>query len=291
MPLLKKKIYNLSPSPKDLKESEELFVIPETKECFRSYDEYIAKVFLYSSQHWSCQYTSRSGLTFNDALLSEKEALKHLEKFPDCFKEEVLKCVHKSQGKVKDLVDKCVKFLTTHYSIQEEVVLLNPKNGKKCPGVIIEVLNSNIKAESEKENKGIYGAAEKVSDWKYKVQLQGKDTVLTDISPDEIKHKTKLPSKELLRLFIKYSSERYSVEGKDMWLVKDDLVQKYDLPSASTLKSGLKGQKKAMRNPLDTISGQNGNNAPKQKIKKDPSQRTLNFFVQTPKVSGANHSQ
>ena len=45
MPLLKKKIYNLTPSPKNLKASEELFVIPETKECFRSY-EYLFIRFL-----------------------------------------------------------------------------------------------------------------------------------------------------------------------------------------------------------------------------------------------------
>ena len=45
-----------------------------------------------------------------------------------------------------------------------------------------------------------------------------------------------------------------------------------------------------MRSPLDTITGRNGVNVPKQKTKKispknykDPNQRTLNFFVQTPK--------
>lgn len=38
MPLLKKKVYDLAPYPGDLKPSEELFVIPETRECFRSYE-------------------------------------------------------------------------------------------------------------------------------------------------------------------------------------------------------------------------------------------------------------
>ena len=38
MPLLKNKIHHLSPSPKDLKDGEEVFVVPQTKECFRSYE-------------------------------------------------------------------------------------------------------------------------------------------------------------------------------------------------------------------------------------------------------------
>ncbi len=53
MPLFKKKIYHLSPSPKDLKASEELFVIPETKECFRSY-EYLFMMFLIAFYYGFC---------------------------------------------------------------------------------------------------------------------------------------------------------------------------------------------------------------------------------------------
>ena len=59
--------------------------------------EYIAKVFLYSSQYWSCCYTGKSELTYKDALASEKEALKQLELFPNCFKVPVLKTVHKGK--------------------------------------------------------------------------------------------------------------------------------------------------------------------------------------------------
>ena len=47
-----------------------------------------------------------------------------------------------------------------------------------------------------------------------------------------------------------------------------------------------------MRSPLDTISGRNGDSVSKQKTKKispknikDPTQRTLNFFVQTPNAA------
>ena len=63
--------------------------------------EYIAKVFLYSSQYWSCCYTGKSELTYKDALASEKEALKQLQLFPNCFKVPVLKTVHKGKTKAR----------------------------------------------------------------------------------------------------------------------------------------------------------------------------------------------
>ncbi|CAB4004178.1 Hypothetical predicted protein, partial [Paramuricea clavata] len=72
----------------------------------------------------------------------------------------------------------------------------------------------------------------------------------------------------------------------------DDLIQKYDLPAVSKSSLELKEQKNLLRSPLDTITGRNNNNIPKQKTKKispknakDPSQRTLNFFVQTPNAN------
>ena len=65
--------------------------------------EYIAKVFLYSSQNWSCQYTGKSSLTYNEALSSEKEALKELENVPDCFKVPLLRCI---QSGVYNMPDK-----------------------------------------------------------------------------------------------------------------------------------------------------------------------------------------
>ena len=301
MPLFKKKIYNLSRSPKDLKASEELFVIPETKECFRSYDEYIKKVFLYSSQHWSCQFTGKSNLTYNDALSSEKEALKQLESIPEYFKEPLLKCIHKAEGNVKDVVERCVKFLETHFCLKEDVFMVNPKNGKKSPGMIIEVLNSSSEKDvgieiDDKENEGMN--ATKVSVWKYCIQLAGNDVILKDVSPDELKRKTKLPSKELLKMFLKYSAERLPVDGKDLWMVKDDLVKRYALPVVPKSCLGLNEQKSPLRSPLETISRRNSHNIPRQKGKKispknaakDPSQRTLNFFVQTPNANTKEHS-
>ncbi|CAB4030777.1 Hypothetical predicted protein [Paramuricea clavata] len=148
------------------------------------------------------------------------EALKQLKTFPNHFKEPVLKCVHKAKGNMKEVTDKCMKFLTTHYCLQEDVVIVNTKSRKKSPGVIIEVLKNVDVDADEKENGGVNPAGTQVSRWKYSVQLTGSDVVLKDLLPDEIKRKTKLPSKGLLKMFIKHKAERLPVDGKDIWLLK-----------------------------------------------------------------------
>ena len=56
--------------------------------------EYVDKILLYGSQVWSCQYSGKSMLSFDDALKSEKKALKSLEKFPKCFKKVVFSTTH-----------------------------------------------------------------------------------------------------------------------------------------------------------------------------------------------------
>ena len=65
--------------------------------------EYIDKVFLYGSKVWSCEYSDHTGLTFKEAMESEKTALKQLKDFPECLKEPLLKTIH--QGKLKDITN------------------------------------------------------------------------------------------------------------------------------------------------------------------------------------------
>ncbi len=38
------------------------------------------------------------------------------------------------------------------------------------------------------------------------------------------RRKTQLPSKKLATMFIKYSAERLPVDGKDMWLIKVNIL-------------------------------------------------------------------
>ncbi|XP_046860069.1 uncharacterized protein LOC124453317 isoform X2 [Xenia sp. Carnegie-2017] len=87
MPLYQQKKYILNSRPKDLKPEEEVFIVQQTKECFRDYKDYIAKVFTYSSQQWSCEVTGKDGLTYSEAVSSEREASKlHVQSLKENMK-------------------------------------------------------------------------------------------------------------------------------------------------------------------------------------------------------------
>ena len=58
----------------------QVFVIEYSKEVFRDYGAYVKKVELYKKPLWSCKYTGRGALTFEDALAEEQKALASLAK-------------------------------------------------------------------------------------------------------------------------------------------------------------------------------------------------------------------
>lgn len=58
----------------------QVFVIEHSKEVFRDYAAYVKKVELYKKPLWSCKYTGRGALTFEDALAEEQKALASLAK-------------------------------------------------------------------------------------------------------------------------------------------------------------------------------------------------------------------
>ena len=46
---------------------------------FRSYEAYLQRVELYKQGVWSCKYTGKGGLTFEDAQAAEAKAVKQLD--------------------------------------------------------------------------------------------------------------------------------------------------------------------------------------------------------------------
>lgn len=58
----------------------QVFFIKYTKEVFKSYESYIYKVNQYLKPIWSCAYTGKGNLTYEDALEEEEKALKSLDK-------------------------------------------------------------------------------------------------------------------------------------------------------------------------------------------------------------------
>ncbi|XP_069049136.1 bromodomain adjacent to zinc finger domain protein 1A [Lepisosteus oculatus] len=82
MPLLHRKPFVRRKPPLDLKPDEEVFLCKVTHEIFRDYDEFFERTILCNSLVWSCAVTGKPGLTYQEALESERRARLNLQSFP-----------------------------------------------------------------------------------------------------------------------------------------------------------------------------------------------------------------
>ncbi|KAG5857459.1 hypothetical protein ANANG_G00019690, partial [Anguilla anguilla] len=82
MPLLHRKPFVRQKPPLDLKPDEEVFLCKVTHEIFRTYDEFFERTILCNSLVWSCAVTGRPGLTYQEAVESERRARQSLQSFP-----------------------------------------------------------------------------------------------------------------------------------------------------------------------------------------------------------------
>ncbi|EEC01836.1 zinc finger protein, putative, partial [Ixodes scapularis] len=117
--------------PADLKPNDEVFHCRLTNEVFKDYEEYFAQVILCNSLVWSCSVTGRPGLTFQDALNSEKAALEALNRFPAGLKKPLLLLATLTQrGRLGDLCDDVFSFARDRYFVGESVEV-NIRNQRK----------------------------------------------------------------------------------------------------------------------------------------------------------------
>ncbi|XP_070697907.1 bromodomain adjacent to zinc finger domain protein 1A [Pempheris klunzingeri] len=82
MPLLHRKAFIRQRPPADLRPDEEVFLCKITHEVFRTYDEFFERTILCNSLVWSCALTGRAGLTYLEAVESERRARQSLQSFP-----------------------------------------------------------------------------------------------------------------------------------------------------------------------------------------------------------------
>ncbi|XP_031695232.1 bromodomain adjacent to zinc finger domain protein 1A-like isoform X2 [Anarrhichthys ocellatus] len=81
MPLLHRKAFVRQRPPADLRPEEEVFLCKITHEIFRRYDEFFERTILCNSLVWSCCLTGRAGLTYLEAVESERRASVSLQTF------------------------------------------------------------------------------------------------------------------------------------------------------------------------------------------------------------------
>ncbi|KAL3116768.1 hypothetical protein niasHT_004269 [Heterodera trifolii] len=84
---LNKEFQRIRPIPDGLLPNTEVFYLSSTNEVFLDYDDYFERMIQLNSSCWRCSVTGRSGLTYDEALNSENDAIKRRKK-----REETAKC-------------------------------------------------------------------------------------------------------------------------------------------------------------------------------------------------------
>ncbi|XP_024987112.1 DDT domain-containing protein DDB_G0282237 isoform X2 [Cynara cardunculus var. scolymus] len=207
MPLHKRKPFSLLERPDDLKPEELVFQVRFTKEIFRDYREYLKRINLYRQRVWTCKITGKSNLTYEEALVSEKQANEKVQQFPKELMEPVLRDVQFSMLTLRDLVS------TVAAKLQERLLegteIYGRKNNRIYPCKIVKVID------------------EEVEKTQYQVAWLDKDKKVTEnavVSGEDL-IKKKLPfGRDVLKSFIRDSTCR-SVP----WVLHDKLAVKYGI--------------------------------------------------------------
>ncbi|KAK9162101.1 hypothetical protein Syun_003003 [Stephania yunnanensis] len=111
MPLYKRKPFHLLEPPQDLEPEETVYQVRFTKEIFRDYKEYLNRINLYRHRVWTCKFTGKTNLTYEEALVSEQRATEKIQQFPEELVAPVLHMIQFSTLRLMDLVNTISKKL------------------------------------------------------------------------------------------------------------------------------------------------------------------------------------
>uniref|UniRef100_A0A8C4KV51 Bromodomain adjacent to zinc finger domain protein 1A n=1 Tax=Equus asinus asinus TaxID=83772 RepID=A0A8C4KV51_EQUAS len=140
MPLLHRKPFVRQPPPADLRPDEEVFYCRVTNEIFRHYDDFFERTILCNSLVWSCAVTGRPGLTYQEALESEKKARQNLQSFPEPLIIPVLYLTNLThRSRLHEICDDIFAYVKDRYFVEETVEVIR-NNGTRLQCRILEVL-------------------------------------------------------------------------------------------------------------------------------------------------------
>uniref|UniRef100_A0A8D0H6K2 Bromodomain adjacent to zinc finger domain protein 1A n=1 Tax=Sphenodon punctatus TaxID=8508 RepID=A0A8D0H6K2_SPHPU len=125
MPLLHRKPFVREKPPADLRPDERVFYCRVTNEIFRDYDDFFERTILCNSLVWSCAVTGKPGLTYQEALASERKARQNLQSFPEALIVPVLylaTLTHRSR--LHEICDEIFAYVKDRYFVGEVVEVL-----------------------------------------------------------------------------------------------------------------------------------------------------------------------
>uniref|UniRef100_A0A671DWA7 Bromodomain adjacent to zinc finger domain protein 1A n=1 Tax=Rhinolophus ferrumequinum TaxID=59479 RepID=A0A671DWA7_RHIFE len=233
MPLLHRKPFVRQKPPADLRPDEEVFYCKVTNEIFRHYDDFFERTILCNSLVWSCAVTGRPGLTYQEALESEKKARQNLQSFPEPLIIPVLyltSLTHRSR--LHEICDDIFAYVKDRYFVEETVEVIR-NNGARLQCRILEVLppshqngfaNGHVSSidgetiiisdsdDSETQNSSFQNGKKRDAVdpllFKYKVQPTKKELYeCAIVKATQISRRKHLLSRDKLKLFLKQHCE------------------------------------------------------------------------------------
>ncbi|RDY14651.1 Bromodomain adjacent to zinc finger domain protein 1A, partial [Mucuna pruriens] len=203
MPLLRRKPFALAEPPNDLQPYDTVFQIRFTKEIFRDYNDYLNRLNQYRRRVWMCKVTGKTGLTYEEALVSEKRATEKVQQIPEELMAPALRIIQYSMLPLKDLAVK----------LQEQLIvgaqMYGKKNDRVLPCKILKVM------QEDAEN------------FRYVVAWLDENNNIIDkaevVSQDLVQKKPPF-SRNILKSFIRESTYRNAP-----WVLYDNLVKKHGI--------------------------------------------------------------
>ncbi|KAK9865721.1 hypothetical protein WJX84_004504 [Apatococcus fuscideae] len=233
MPLLKRKPYQPSfTAPEGFNLGAEVFVVRFTGELFTSYEDYARAVKLYRTRDWVCQLTGRSGLSYEEALVSEQRSRTLIAKFPACYEEPVVRMVHHALAKPDEMVTRLLAHFKERLVPGEEAVAL--RNGAPAPCIVVQSLGPDgLDAEEIDELQ--------VLDMEYEVEWLrlGEDDIEGDgarevLARGQIGRKRSPLTRLLLKSWLQEAATCEMLENARgppcLWSVIPELAEKWGLP-------------------------------------------------------------
>eukprot|EP00118_Oscarella_pearsei_P010139 m.60992 g.60992 ORF g.60992 m.60992 type:complete len:1325 (+) comp34963_c0_seq2:1074-5048(+) len=224
MPLFGRKHIGILSPPDGLSPDEEVFVIEETKEAFRTYQDYLRRLDLYKLPGWTCKLTNRTNLTYFNALKSEETARKNQSFIRKCFKEPILSIAHHSTDRFDDLIDDAHEHVQTIFAEGELVETKRNEKEDVEEATIVKVIPPEEENPDDPEPEPFF----------YNVQFKKDDVVKAGVNSDEISRLQKAPSKEAIKFLIRDSCVRVGKPDSMLWIVHSHLTKEYDIPDKVT---------------------------------------------------------
>lgn len=95
--------------------------------------DYFERVMLTSSMVWTCAYTGKPNLTYDEALESEKEARAILRQFPRAVRGPVILVASQTRrSNISELVDDVFCFIKDRFFVGERVDVMHGNKYRCC---------------------------------------------------------------------------------------------------------------------------------------------------------------